>query len=413
LELFQKHQHFSISTHPFQFILMFLDFFLLLKNRGIPVSLTEYLSLLEALDKSVIGKSIDDFYVLCRLSLIKNEKHLDDFDNLFGLYFKGIETISDETLYEIPEDWLNQKGERSFSIEEMEQIKAMGGLQELLERIQELFKEQNERHQGGSKWIGTNGTSPFGAYGYNPEGIRIGQHESRHRRAVKVWDKRTFQNLKDDVDLETRNMKLALKRLRLITREGNEEELDINQTVKKTSENAGMLKLKMLPKKKNNIKVLLLFDIGGSMDDHIELCSQLFSAAKYEFKNLEFYYFHNCVYEILWKDNLRRRDNAISTYDMIHKYNSDYKLIFVGDASMSPYEIMMQHGSVEHYNPEAGITWLNRLKEKFPSIVWLNPVPEEEWKWTNSIKMIERYTDNKMFPLTIKGIGDAVKSLLG
>ncbi len=391
---------------------MFLDFFLLLKSRGIPVSLMEYLTLLEALDKELIGKSMDEFYYLCRLSLIKHEKHLDEFDNLFGLYFKGIEIISDETLFQIPKDWLSQNGERLFSAEEMAKIKALGGLQKLLERIQELFREQKERHQGGNKWIGTGGTSPFGAYGYNPEGIRIGQEGSRHQRAVKVWDKRMFQNLKDDVELETRTMKMALKRLRHISREGNEEELDIGQTVKKTSENAGFLQLKMLPQKKNNIKVLLLLDIGGSMDSHIELCSQLFSAAKYEFKHLEFYYFHNCIYEMLWKDNLRRWDEVLSTYDVLHKYNSDYKVIFVGDAAMSPYEIMSPHGSVEHYNPEAGITWLNRFKQKFPNLVWLNPIPEQNWNWTHSIKIIQDYTENRMFPLTIKGIADAVKALM-
>ncbi|WP_052592392.1 VWA domain-containing protein [Aureispira sp. CCB-QB1] len=390
---------------------MFLDFFLLLKHQGIPVSLVEYLSLLEALNKGVIKKSVDEFYYLCRISLVKNEKHLDDFDRLFGLYFKGIETITDEALFEIPENWLTQNGERLFSQEEMDKIKTMGGLQKLLERIQELFKEQNERHQGGNKWIGTGGTSPFGAYGYNPEGIRIGQHESRHRRAVKVWDKRNFENLKDDVELETRNMKLALKRLRKITREGTEEELDLQQTIKKTSENAGMLELKMLPKKKNTVKVLLLLDIGGSMDDHIELCSQLFSAAKYEFKNLEFYYFHNCVYEMLWKDSTRRWGEYISTYDVLNKYNSDYKVIFVGDAAMSPYEIMMKHGSVEHYNEEAGIVWLDRFKQKFKNLVWLNPLPQNEWQWTRSIQMLQEFTEQKMFPLTIRGIGEAVDAL--
>lgn len=390
---------------------MFLDFFLLLKNRGLPVSLVEYLSLLEALDKNVIGKSVEEFYFLCRMSLIKNEKYLDDFDSLFGLYFKGIELISDESLFEIPADWLTKNGERLFSSEEMEKIKAMGGLQQLLERIQELFKEQKERHQGGNKWIGTGGTSPFGAYGYNPEGIRIGQDGSRHRSAVKVWDKREFINLKDDVELETRNIKVALKRLRHLTREGAEEELDLHQTIKKTSENAGFLQLKMLPQKKNNIKVLLLLDIGGSMDDHIRLCSQLFSAAKHEFKNLEFYYFHNCVYEMLWKDNHRRWNETISTYEVLHKYNSDYKVIFVGDAAMSPYEIMMPQGSVEHYNPEAGIVWLERLKKKFPSMVWLNPLPQKEWHWVHSTKILKEYMDDRMFPLTIQGITDAVKVL--
>lgn len=390
---------------------MFLDFFLLLKNRGLPVSLVEYLTLLEALDKGVIRQNIDEFYYLCRMTLVKSEKHLDDFDNLFSLYFKGIEHISDETLFEIPQDWLTKNGERLFSAEELEKIKALGGLQKLLERIQELLREQKERHQGGNKWIGTGGSSPFGAYGYNPEGIRIGQQESRNRRAVKVWDKRDFQNLKDDVELETRNLKLALRRLRKITRESPEEELDLQETIQKTSENAGWLEIKMLRKKKNSVKVLLLLDIGGSMDDHIELCSQLFSAAKYEFKHLEFFYFHNCVYEKLWKDNARRFNEGLSTYDLLHKYNSDYKLIFVGDAAMSPYEIMMQHGSVEHHNEEAGIVWLNRLKQKFPKMVWLNPMPEKEWSWIHSVKLIREFTDERMFPLTIRGIGEAVEAL--
>jgi len=390
---------------------MFLDFFLLLKNRGLPVSLVEYLTLLEALEKNVIDRTIDDFYYLCRMTLIKDEKHLDQFDGLFGLYFKGIEYISDEMIYQIPKEWLEKRGEGLFSKEEMEKIKSMGGLQELLDRIQELFKEQKERHQGGSKWIGTGGTSPFGAYGYNPEGIRIGQDRSRHRRAIKVWDKRQFKNLKDDVELETRNMKMALRHLRIITREGTEEELDLDRTIKRTSENAGMLELHMRPIKKNNVKVLLLLDIGGSMDDHIELCSQLFSAAKYEFKHLKSYYFHNCVYEHLWTDNKRRWGNTTPTFDVINTYNSDYKVIFVGDASMSPYEIMMQYGSVEHYNKEAGIVWLQRLKEKFPDMVWLNPVPKDEWSMTHSIQMIRDFVEDRMFPLTIKGIHEAVEVL--
>lgn len=390
---------------------MFLDFFLLLKHNGLPVSLTEYLTLLEALQTRVIDKSIDDFYYLCRLTLIKDEKNLDAFDGLFGLYFKGVEYITDEMIHDIPADWLTQNGERLFSPEEMQKIEAMGGLENLLKRIEELFKEQKERHQGGNKWIGTGGTSPFGAYGYNPEGIRIGQHESRHRKAIKVWDKRQFENLKDDVELGTRNMKMALKRLRKISRAGNEEELNLEQTVRKTSENAGMLSLQMQPIKKNNVKILLLLDIGGSMDDHIELCSQLFSAAKYEFKHLDFYYFHNCVYEMLWKDSSRRWGEFVSTYDVLHKYNSDYKLIFVGDAAMSPYEIMYKFGAVEHYNEEPGIVWLERLQQKFPDMVWLNPAPIADWKTTHSTQILQEYTKNRMFPLTIAGITDAVEAL--
>jgi len=390
---------------------MLLDFFLLMKNQGIPVTIKEYLNLLEGLDKKVIDRNVDDFYYLCKAVLVKQEKHLDRFDQLFGLYFKGIETITDEELFNIPEQWLNKNSEKLLSPQEMEKIKSMGGLDKTLDRIKELLKEQKERHQGGGKWIGTGGVSPFGAYGYNPEGIRIGQHESRHRRAVKVWDKRTFKNLKDDVELETRNMKLALKKLRVLTRENGKDELDLKETIRKTSDNAGMLELKMVPKRKNNVKVLLLLDVGGSMDDHIELCSQLFSAAKYEFKTLDYFYFHNCVYEKLWKDNVRRHNDTISTYDVLNKYKSDYKVILVGDASMSPYEIMYQYGSVEHYNEEPGIVWLNRLKKQFPNLVWLNPSAEDQWGNTQSISLIKEFTENKMFPLTIAGISNAVEKL--
>jgi uncharacterized protein with von Willebrand factor type A (vWA) domain len=390
---------------------MFLDFFLLLKNGGIPVSLKEYLDVLEGLSTGAIDRKVNEFYVLCRMAMVKDEKYLDTFDGLFGTYFQGIEMITDESIYDIPEDWLARNGSRVFSKEEMEKIKSQGDLEELLKKIKERFNEQKERHQGGNKWIGTGGTSPFGAYGYNPEGIRIGQHESRHRKAIKVWDKREFRDLRDDVDLDTRNIKMALKKLRQLTREGQDVELDLNQTIKKTSENAGMLDLEMRPIRKNNVKVLLLLDIGGSMDDHIELCSQLFTAAKYEFKHLDFFYFHNCVYEKLWKDNIRRWDDGISTYDLIHKFNKDYKLIFVGDASMSPYELMSKQGSVEHYNEEEGMVWLNRLKEQFPSMVWLNPLNQSEWKYTRSVQMVQSFSEDRMFPLTIEGIGKAVQSL--
>ncbi len=390
---------------------MFIDFFLILKNNKIPVTIGEYLTLLEALDKNVIDYSVDDFYFLSRSILVKSEEHLDLYDQLFGAYFKGIETISTEDFMSIPEEWLRKNGERLMSPEDMEKIKAMGGLDKLLERIKELLKEQKERHQGGSKWIGTGGTSPFGAYGYNPEGIRIGQDGSRHRRAVKVWDKRTFKNLRDDVELETRNMKMALKRLRILSREGVSEEIDLDKTIAKTSKNAGMLEIEMVPQKKNTVKVLLLLDIGGSMDDHIELCSQLFSAAKYEFKHLEFFYFHNCLYEFLWKENIRRWDERVNTIDMFNTFNSDYKVIIVGDASMSPYEIMFKQGAVEHYNEESGKVWLERLKKQFKDVVWLNPVSEKEWNYVQSIEMIKNIMDNRMFPLTIKGIEEAILAL--
>jgi len=391
---------------------MFLDFFLILKNQGVPVTLKEYLSLLEALKNNIIEQKVDDFYHLSKSILIKNEKHLDKFDQIFSTYFKGIETITNEEFYKIPDEWMKKNSEKLLSPDQMEQIKAMGGLDKVLDRLKELLEEQKERHEGGGKWIGTGGTSPFGAYGYNPEGIRIGQHESRHRRAIKVWDKRDFKNLDDDVELETRNLKMALRKLRTLTREGKHEELDIKKTVKSTSNNAGMLHLEMIPTKKNNIKVLLFFDIGGSMDDHIKLCSELFSAAKYEFKHMEHYYFHNCIYENLWQNNIRRYNEHIPTYDMLHKYNKEYKVIIVGDASMSPYEIASQYGSVEHYNEETGETWMRRITEQFDNVVWLNPVPEKEWNYTRSIGMMKVIVKNQMYPLTLGGIGQAIQSLL-
>lgn len=390
---------------------MFLDFFLLLKNNKVPVTLKEYLDLLQALDKEVVEYNIDDFYYLTRTILVKHEKHLDLFDQLFGAYFEGIERIETSTIYDIPEDWLRKNGERFFSKEELEKIKKHGDLEDLVDRIKELLKEQKERHQGGSKWIGTGGTSPFGAYGYNPEGIRIGQDKSRHRRAVKVWDKRNFKDLKDDVELDTRNLKMALRKLRILSREGKRDEFDLDATIKSTSKNGGMLEVEMVPAKRNTVKVLLLFDIGGSMDDHIELCSQLFSAAKYEFKHLEFFYFHNCLYENVWKDNVRRWDDKIPTEQILNTFNDDYRVLFVGDASMSPYEIFSRMGSVEHYNDEAGKVWLQRVMNKFPYFVWLNPVPEQEWKYTESIGMIKKIMKDRMFPLTIEGIGKAVEAL--
>jgi hypothetical protein len=390
---------------------MFLDFFLLLKNDGIPVTIREHLTFLEALDKDVVEYSVDDFYYLSRTSLIKHEHHLDRFDLLFGYFFEGIEKIDMEEFMKIPEQWLKKSFVNELSDEDKEMIKAMGGLDKLLERLKELMEKQKKRHQGGNKWIGTGGTSPYGAYGYNPEGIRIGQDGSRHRRAVKVWDKREFKDLDDGVELETRNMKMALRRLRILTREGTKEELDLDKTIDKTSRNAGLLELEMAAAKKNNVKVLLFLDIGGSMDDHIELCSRLFSAAKYEFKHLEHYYFHNCLYESVWKDNVRRWQEAIPTFEVLNTYNSDYKVIIVGDASMSPYELLYQNGSVEHNNDEAGFVWLERLKEQFPDMVWLNPAPIDEWKYTESIGMVKEFMKDRMFPLTMGGLQQAIKAL--
>ena len=390
---------------------MLLDFFLLLKNDGIPVTIREYLTFLEALDKDVVEYSVDDFYFLGRTSLIKHEHHVDRFDLLFGYFFEGIEKIDMEEFMKIPEEWLKKSFVNKLTDEDKEMIKAMGGLDKLLERLKELMKTQKKRHQGGNKWIGTGGTSPYGAYGFNPEGIRIGQEESRNRRAIKVWDKREFKDLDDGVELETRNMKMALRRLRILTREGTKEELDLDKTIDKTSRNGGLLELEMVAAKKNNVKVLLFLDIGGSMDDHIELCSRLFSAAKYEFKHLENYYFHNCLYESVWKDNVRRRQEAIPTFEVLHTYNSDYKVIIVGDASMSPYELLYQNGSVEHDNDEAGFVWLDRLKDQFSDMVWLNPVPVDEWRYTESIGMVREFMKDRMFPLTMGGLQQAIKAL--
>ena len=390
---------------------MFLDFFLLLKNNGIPVTLREYLDLLSALDRELPAYNVDNFYVIAKTVLVKREEHLDTFDQLFGLYFKGIEHIQSSDIYDIPEDWLAKNGERIFSKEELEKIREHGSLDEILDRIKELLKDQKERHQGGNKWIGTGGTSPFGAYGYNPAGIRIGQDESRHRRAIKVWDKRQFKNLRHDVELDTRNMKMALRKLRLLSREGKAEEIDLDKTIRSTSKNGGMLEVEMVPKRKNTVKVLLFFDIGGSMDDHIDLCSKLFSAAKYEFKHLSFFYFHNCIYEFLWEDNKRRWDERVVTTDILNTYNSDYRVFIVGDASMSPYEIFSKMGSVEHYNQESGKVWLERVKEQFPHITWLNPVPEDEWKYTESIGMIKKIMKDRMYPLTINGIEKAISAI--
>ena len=390
---------------------MFIDFFLLLKKQEIPVTLREYLDFLGALDKEVPAYNIDNFYYLSKAILVKREEHLDTFDELFGMYFKGIEKISSNDIYDIPDDWLRKNGERLFAKEELEKIKQQGGLDELLEMIKERLNEQKERHQGGNKWIGTGGTSPFGAYGYNPAGIRIGQDESRHRKAVKVWDKRQFKNLRHDVELDTRNIKLALRKLRILAREGKAEEVDLERTIRSTSKNGGMLEVEMTPKRKNTVKVLLLFDIGGSMDDHIERCSQLFSAAKYEFKHLSFYYFHNCPYEFLWKDNTRRWEDRIETETVLNTYNSDYRVFIVGDASMSPYELHSKYGSVEHYNEEPGIIWLERIKKQFPHIVWLNPVPQDEWKYTQTITMIQKIIKNRMFPLTVQGIEQSITAI--
>lgn len=390
---------------------MFIDFFLLLKSNGLPVTIREHLTLLEALKLGEAEFSVEDFYHLAKATLVKKEQHFDRFDMLFGHYFKGMQLIPDQVVANIPDEWLRKNLEGFLTEEEKAMIEAMGGLEALMERFRQLLEEQHERHEGGNRWIGTGGTSPFGAYGYNPEGFRIGQAGSRHRRAIKVWDQRQFRNLSDEVELNTRNMKMAMRRLRVFTREGVADELDLDETIRKTSENAGILDLHMVPSKRNRVKVLLFFDIGGSMDDHIRICEELFSAAKHEFKHLEYYYFHNCLYETVWKDNNRRMTDRIPTLEVLNKYNKDYRVVVVGDASMSPYEITYQGGSVEHYNDEAGIVWLQRLRQQFPRTVWLNPVPQDHWGYTQSIKMVEKIFEEKMYPLTIGGLTDAMKHL--
>ncbi|MFD2520457.1 vWA domain-containing protein [Emticicia soli] len=390
---------------------MLLDFFYHLKSNRLPVSIREHLTLLEALDKEVIAYSVEDFYFLSRAIFVKHEQNLDLFDKLFGQFFGDAESVPvEQILANIDENWLKSNLLRELSEEEKEAINAMGGLDELMKRFKELLDEQKEKHEGGSKWIGAGGTSPFGNSGYNPAGIRIGG-KGGGKSAVKVWDKREFKNYDNDLELNTRNTKMALKRLRILTREGVEDELNLDETIDKTCQNAGLLDIKMQASKQNRVKVLLLLDVGGSMDEYIEECSTLFSSAKHQFKHLEHYYFHNCVYETLWRDNGRRYEDRVSTWDVLNKYNKDYKVIFVGDASMSPWEISEPRGSVEHYNEESGLTWLTRFKEKFPNLVWLNPINDGYWQYTHSIKLIREWSDERMFPLTINGIEKAMKCL--
>ncbi|MEZ4904667.1 MAG: VWA domain-containing protein [Spirosomataceae bacterium] len=391
---------------------MFLDFFLLLKKNALPVSIGEYLHLLEGLNRQVIGMEVEDFYYLSRTVLVKNEMHYDLFDKLFGEYFKHSKKIEKQVLEaHLPPEWFKNALTRELTEEEKEMIERLGGLDKLFERFRQLLKEQQERHDGGNKWIGTGGTSPFGNNGYHPEGFRVKGPSAGNRTAAKVWENREYKNYDENLELNTRNIKMALRRLRLLTREGNEEELDMEATIEGTSRNGGILDIHVHPPRKNNVKVLLLLDVGGSMDEHIELCSELFSAAKYQFKHIEYFYFHNCVYETLWRDNTRRH-SRVPTLEVLHKYNKEYKVIFVGDASMASYEITHPRGSVEHYNEEAGITWLNRFKEQYPHFVWLNPITVADyWQYTHSIQLIRDWSEERMFPLSIKGLTQAMKCL--
>jgi len=392
---------------------MFLPFFDNLRKVGVPVSLREFLSFLEGMSAGLVTYEIEGFYYLARTAMVKDERNLDRFDVAFSETFKGIEEIPNDAVLnalDLPEDWLRKMAEKHLSEEEKAQIEALGGFDKLMETLKKRLEEQKKRHQGGSKWIGTAGTSPFGAYGYNPEGIRIGQQESRHRRAIKVWDKREFKNLDDTVELGTRNIKVALKRLRRWARDGAHEELDLDNTIRSTAEH-GYLDVKTRPEKRNAVKVVLFLDVGGSMDDHIKLVEELFSAARAEFKHLEYYYFHNCLYEGVWRDNARRWDAVTPTQEVLNTYGSDYKCIFVGDASMSPYEIAYPGGANEHWNAESGQTWLQRARTQWPEHLWINPVPEKYWAYTQSIGMIREIFENRMVPMTLEGIERGMKEL--
>lgn len=390
---------------------MLIHFFLLLREAGVPVSITEFLTLLEALRARLAGASAEDFYYLARSCLVKDERHFDRFDRVFARHFAGAETLFDSLLANVPEEWLRRMGERVLSEEEKARVAALGGWDKLLETLKQRLAEQQQRHQGGNKWIGTAGTSPFGAHGYNPQGIRIGQDQSRQRRAVKVWDQREFQNLADNVELGTRNIKVALRKLRKFAREGAAEQLDLDDTIAATARNAGMLDLKFVPERHNAIKVLLFLDVGGSMDDHVRVCEELFSATRSEFKHLGYFYFHNFVYESVWKDNRRRHAEKISTLEVMRTYGHDYKLILVGDATMSPYEIMQPGGSIEHWNEESGAAWMQRLTRTWPHHVWLNPEPEQRWEYTPSVRVTRELLENRMFPLTLAGLESAIKAL--
>ncbi len=390
---------------------MFATFILALRRAGLPASVTEYLALLRAMKAGVADYSVDDFYHLSRAALVKDERHLDRFDRVFGEVFKGLEPPEGDPAQAIPEEWLRKVAEKLLTEEEKAAIEAAGGFEALMELLKKRLAEQKGRHQGGSKWIGTGGTSPFGAHGYNPEGVRIGQEESRHRRAVKVWDKREFRDLDGDVEIGTRNMKVALRRLRRFARDGAATELDLPDTIRATANNAGSLDLKMVPERHNRVKVLLLLDIGGSMDDHVRECAELFSAARAEFKHMEHFYFHNCPYERLWRDNRRRQNSTVSTWDVLRTYGPDYKLILVGDAAMSPYEIAQAGGGVEHWNEEPGSAWMGRLLGHFRRSAWLNPMPEEVWGRYHSVGMVRQLMERRMFPLTLAGVEAMTREL--
>ena len=389
---------------------MLAGFFLKLKDARIPVSIKEYLMLMEGMHKGVISPSIQEFYYFARTALVKDESNYDKYDRVFGEFFKGVESVAGLNT-DVPLEWLLKQAELNLTPEEKAMIESMGGWEKLMEMLKKRLEEQKERHQGGNKMIGTAGTSPFGAHGYNPEGVRIGQDKSRNRRAVKVWDQREYQNLDDAVELGTRNIKIALRRLRRFAREGAPDEFDLDTTISRTARNAGWLDIAMRPERHNTVKVLMFLDIGGSMDDHIKLCQELFSASKTEFKHLEYYYFHNCLYDFVWKDNRRRHQERFRTWDIMHKYGHDFKLVFVGDATMSPYEILQPGGSIEYHNEEAGAVWIKRMLDIYSKAVWLNPEPKEVWSYRQSIGIIKDLMTDRMFPTTIDGLEKAMKVL--
>ena len=389
---------------------MLINFFQTLKNTGVPVSVKEYLVLLEAVKAGLVVASVDDFYLLARTCLVKDEKHFDRFDRAFSAWFKDLETVDDIITALVPEDWLRAQLEKHLSDEEKAKIQSLGSLEKLLEEFRKRLEEQEKRHSGGSKWIGTGGTSPFGNSGYHPEGIRVGG-ESRNRSAVKVWEERHYQNLDDSVALGTRSIKMALRRLRKFARTGAEEELDLDNTIRCTARNAGLLDIKMVPERHNAVKVLVFFDVGGSMYPYVRTCEELFSAARSEFKHLDYFYFHNFFYDFVWRDNQRRRNETTQTWDVLHTYPQDYKVIIVGDASMAPYEIVSVGGSVEYMNRESGVTWITRLQESFEKVIWFNPTPKAHWGYTQSIGLIQELVEDHMYPLTLDGLDRGIRYL--
>jgi hypothetical protein len=389
---------------------MLIRFFFALRVAGLKPSLTEFLALLEALRRGVADTTIDDFYLLARTCLVKDETRYDLYDRVFGAYFKGVTAAADELYGSVPEEWLRRQAELMLTDEEKAKIKALGGFEELMQALKDRLAEQQGRHQGGNRWIGTGGTSPFGNAGYNPQGVRIGG-ASRNRSAVKVWEQRQYRNLDDQIELGTRNIKVALRQLRRFARSGAADELDLDGTIRETARNAGWLDLKFRPERHNAVKVLLFLDIGGSMDDHIRVCEELFSAAKTEFKHLEHFYFHNFLYERVWKDNSRRYTDTTSTMDILHKYAADYRVVFVGDACMSPYEIVQAGGSVEHWNEEPGSVWMKRLTDVYPRTVWLNPMAEDTWGYHASIDLTRQLLGDRMYPMTLAGLGKAIEKL--